>query len=643
MKSNRIHVMTGDPGQSLIELVVVMGLAAILIPVVFAGFITAQEGKPQQQQRAQATTLVQEAEEALRSIRERDWTLVASTGTHHPIVSGGSWALASGSETINGLTRSIAIADVFRNDQGAIVPSGGTRDPSTRSVTVTVSWTTPRSSSATSTGYLTRYLDNLTLVQTTESDFTAGTLTGTAVTNTAGGEVILGAGGYGDWCNPNLTIGSLDLPKSGVANAITAIEGRAFVGTGENASGESFVNIGITNDNPPSASVLGTFSNYKTNDVFGEQNYGYIATNTNSKEVVIVDLTATPYTETGYFNTPFSSADATSVWVSGNRGYVTAGIFLYVFNLSSKTGSRQMVGLPFLLFGTGTSVVVNGNYAYVSISGSPIELQIIDITNPWNIFQSGYADVNGQDGKRVFVNATASRAYLVTNESSTKPEFFVIDTISKSGSRPTVGSYDAAGMNPKNLAVVSGNKAIIVGTSGEEYQVLDITTETNPVRCGGLNHDVGINGIASVLEQDGDAYSYIITGDASAEFKIIEGGPGGRYASNGTFESSIFDPGYSVAFNRFDVSMTVPVATSLQFQIAGADAMNGDCAVVPFTFVGPDETSGTFFASGSAIPLDDDGAGFENPTRCFRYKVYFTTSDANQTPVFSDITVNYSP
>ena len=301
--------MKNRNGQSLVELVVVMGLAAILIPVVFAGFITAQEGKPQQQQRAQATNLMREAEEALRSIRERDWTLVASTGTYHPVVSSGSWALAPGSETINGLTRSVTIADVFRNDQGVIVPVGGTKDPSTRNIVTTVSWTTPRQTSVSSTGYLTRYLDNLTFVQTTDTDFNAGTLAGTAVTNTNGGEVILGAGGYGDWCNPQLTISPLDLPKSGVANAITAIEGRAFVGTGENASGESFVNIGLTNDNPPSASILGTFSNYKTNGVFGEPNYGYIATDTNSKEVIVVDLTVTPYAETGYFNTPFSSAE----------------------------------------------------------------------------------------------------------------------------------------------------------------------------------------------------------------------------------------------------------------------------------------------------------------------------------------------
>lgn len=642
--------MTGGPGQSLVELIIVMGLSAILIPVVFAGFITAQEGKPQQQQRAQATNLVRETEEALRSIRERDWTLVASTGTYHPIVSSGSWALASGNETIDGFTRSIVIADVFRNDQGAIVSSGGTRDPSTREVVITVSWTTPRSSSVSSTGYLTRYLDNLTFVHTTEADFSAGITTGTAVVNTNGGEVILGAGGHGDWCRPeDWILGQLDLPKQGVADAIWAIEGNAFVGTGENASGVSFANVAISNTNPPIPSIDGTFDGYKTNGVFGEPNYGYLATDSNQKEVVIIDLTVkdadNKYREAGFFNVP-GERNGRSVFVTGNVGYVVAGDKLYTFDLSSKSGSRPILDRDGIrLADTGTRVVVVGTYAYVTIRDDRVEVQIVDVSDPRNLRIVGQVDLTGKDANDIFVNAPGTRAYVVTGKQDDRREFFIIDVSIKTGNRPVIGEYEANGMNPKAVTVVPGNKAIIVGKGAEEYQVIDISNESMPIRCGGLNIDdvKGVNGIASVLEQDGDAYSYIMTGDTDSEFKIIEGGPGGRYASNGTFESSTFDAGYSVAFNRFDVTTIVPVSTSLQFQMAGADAMNGDCAPASFTFVGPDETSATFFATGSAIPLDDDGAGFENPARCFRYKGYFSTSDANQTPVFSDITVNYSP
>ncbi|KKU95080.1 hypothetical protein A3C34_00100 [Candidatus Amesbacteria bacterium RIFCSPHIGHO2_02_FULL_48_21] len=629
-------------GVSLVEIILVMGLMAILLPALLTGLVASRAGQPQTQQRAAAVGLLRENVEALRVVRERNWPGFAVNGTYHLVPQSGTWYLAAGAETLGDFTRSLAIADVYRDAEGLIVTTGGNLDPSTKKINHSVSWSTPLPSSLTEESYLTRYLDNLLYTQTTQADFEAGILTGTAVTNTAGGEVILGAGGYGDWCNPELTLPSLDLPKSGIANAVTAFAGRAFAGTGNNASGESFVNISVSDTNPPQPAILGTFSNYKTNDVFGEANYGYIATDTNSKEVIIIDFSANPYTEVGFFNTPFATADATSIFVSGNRGYVTAGYFLYIFDLSSKSGSRPLLGFN-LLLGLGTSVVVKGNYAYVSISNSPIEMQIIDITNPWSIFQTGYADVNGQDGKRIFVNDSSTRGYLVTGASDSKREFFVLDISSKSGARPTLGSYESGGMNPKNLSVVSGNKAIIVGTGAEEYQVLDITDETHPLRCGGLNLDVGVNGIASVLETDGDAYSYIITGDVSSEFKIIEGGPGGRYASSGTFESSIFDPGYQTAFNRVTFTTALPNQTDLNFQIAAADTVGGTCLGADYVYVGPDGTSATFYTAAAALPLSDDGNGFENPARCLRYKGYFSTQDSGSTPVLYDLSVNYSP
>jgi len=636
-------------GQSLVEILLAMGLAAVLLPALLTGLVATREGKVQQNQRLGASALLVETEEAIRSVREKGWDNVVPTGTYHPILSGSSWSLAAGTDSPGGFTRSLIIADVLRDTSGNIVTSGGSPDPSTRQVTTSVSWDTPTTSSVTSAFYLTRYLDNLTHVETLQSEFDTGTKTGTSTSTSSGGEVLLGAGGYGNWCEPNLNLSSLDLPKSGVANAISAIEGRAFAGTGDNASGVSFANVQITNTDPPTASVLGTYDGFKTNGIFGESDYAYLATDNNTKEVEIVNLTTNPYSEAGSFNTTILgfpvNADATAVYVSGNRGYVTAGSWLYVFDLSSKFGSRPPVGFPHLLVGTGTSIVVSGNYAFVSVSGSPIEMQIIDVSNPWSIFQAGYADVNGQDGKHVFINSTATRAYLVTNASASLPEFFIIDTSSKSGSRPTISSYDANGMNPKDLAVVTGNKAIIVGSGAEEYQVLDITTESLPSRCGGLNLDTGVNGIASVLESDGDAFSYIITGDASSELKIIEGGPGGRYSTSGTFESATFpDVGYSTAFNYMSYTATVPANTTLQLQVAGADQVSSSCPSSGYVFVGPDGTSSTFFSvAGEPIPLNDDGSGYENPARCFRYKAYLTTIDTFATPVLYDVTVNYSP
>lgn len=640
MKNFQFPIFNFQKGQSLVELLLVIGLMGIFFPALLTGLLASREGKAQQGQRLLAVTLLKEAEEIARNVREKNWQQFAVNGTFYPVASGSAWALVTGTESVDGFTRSIVISDIYRDANGKATTSG-TLDLSTKKVITTVSWATPISASVSSTNYLTRYINNGTFTQTTQAEFNLGSKSATTVTNSSGGEVILGAGGNSDWCNPSESIAAqLDLPKSGIANAISAYEGHAIVGTGENASGVSLANISISNASPPVPSISSTFDGYKTNNVFLESNYGYIATDDNQKEVVIVDLSTNQ--EVGYFNTPTVS-DATSVFVLGTKGYVTAGLTLYIFDLTSKSGSRPQLG-RYLFLGSATNVYVSGDYAYVTLASSPIELQIINIANPQSIGNSGWANVNGTDGKRVFINQSATRAYLATGADASRPEFFIVDISQKTGARPTVGSYNANGMNPTSLSVVPGNKALLVGSGGEEYQVLDISNETTPVRCGGFQVNSGVRGVVGILETDGDAYSYIITGDASSEFKIIEGGPGGQYATSGTFESNTVDLASSSAFNHFFVTYTKPSQTDITFQVAGANAnpATGNCTGTTFSFVGPDGTSSTFFATGSAIPLSTTGT-YRNPARCFRYKTFLSTSDPSQSPTFYDITVNYSP
>lgn len=628
-------------GESLIELLVVAGIVAVLLPALLTAFVLGRDSRPQTLQRAQATALMNEGFEAVRALRDQNWSLIATDGVFYPRVVNTNWSLVSGTESVNGFSRSITIEPVFRDDTGAITQSGGTVDPSAKYVTVQVGWTTPKVSQVTETAIFTRYRDNLAYTQTTQTEFNTGTLTGVATTNTSGGEVILGSGGGGDWCGPTLVINPVDLPKNGVANGLTAIEGKLFAGTGDNASGVSYATVTVTNENPPTGSVSQTFDGYKTNDIFGEANYVYIATDTNSKEVVILNLQSSPVSEVGFFDAS-GPTDANAVYTSGSVGYMTQGSNFRTFDLSSKSGSRSQLG-SVTLAGTGTEIVVLGTYAYVSISGSSTKLQIVDVSNPASPSVVGFANPSGSNGQDVFVNDTGTRAYLVTSANASGAEFYIVDTSTKSGSRSILGTYDTSGMSPVSVTVVTGNKAIVVGSGGQEYQVVSIANEASPTSCGGLNIDTGVQGVASVLETDGDAYSYIITGDSSAELKIIEGGPGGRYATSGTYTSAAFDAGWTTAFNRINFGATVPNQTSIQVQVAVADAVSGSCTNANYQYVGPDGTSSTFFTQSGALALSDDSSGYENPGRCFKYKVYFSTSDSTATPVFQDVTVNYSP
>jgi hypothetical protein len=77
--------------------------------------------------------------------------------------------------------------------------------------------------------------------------------------------------------------------------------------------------------------------------------------------------------------------------------------------------------------------------------------------------------------------------------------------------------------------------------------------------------------------------------------------------------------------------------------VAVADQVSGSCTNANYVYVGPDGTSSSFYTTEGAVALNDDGVGFENPGRCFRYKLFLHTGDSSSTPVVNSMTVNYSP
>lgn len=650
--------MKFEKGQTIIELILAIAVASVVLPALFLGLMSARSGRVQQKQRLEATSLLKETKEAIRSVREKGWVNFAVNGTFHPAVSGSAWSLASGSAVVDGFTRQLVISDVYRDNNGAITLSGGTLDPSTKKVVTSVSWSTPYSSSLVATEYVTRYLDNLAYTDSTQAEFNAGTISNTSVTNSAGGEVILGAGGGGgDWCQPSKSITTVDLPKSGVANAITAIEGKVFSGTGENSSGVSYATVNVSLTDPPIASLAATFDGYKTNSVFGENTYAYLGTDNNSKEGVIISLTQysnpptnSKYLEVGSLNAP-GNTQGDSLFVLNNKAYVIASNKLYIFDVTTRAGAHSALNASGLtLSGTGKKVVVIGTTAYVATTATTNQLQIIDVNNSANPTITGQVTLDAGQGRDVFVNPSNKRAYVVTAASATKKEFFIVDVDPASANYKTVrGSYEAGGTDPKGVTVVTGNRAILVGTGGtNQYQVINISNEANPTSCAGLAYGTGVNGVASVLQSNGYAYSYIITGDSSSELKIILGGAGGQYSAAGTFISRPFDVNSvgltQTAFNRFDATFSQPPQTSIGFQVAVANAVSNSCTGASYTFLGPNKTSlvTDLFTNDGGIPLLTSGS-YVNPGRCFKYKVYFTSSDPTQTPELYDFTVNYSP
>lgn len=641
-----------NKGQMLVEILLVIAITAIMLPALLTGLISSKQGKAQQGQRVQAIALMREGVEILRNLKEQSWSYIATAGTYYPEITDNNWSLASGSENIGTHTREIEITDVYRDSAGNIVTSGGAYDPSTKRAVITVSWGTPLSSNVSSTLYFTRYANNESSEQTTETDFDEGDNEGTIVTNVGGGEVTLEAGGGGgDWCNPSLSVTEVDLSRQGVPTAISAYQGTIVTGTGGNASGPTFVRTSVSGNEPPTTNFVGEFDNSKANAVFTENNRGYIATDTNSEEFQILDLTQftdspanTKFLKTGYFDAP-GNGDGLSVYVVGGVGYAVSDNTFYTFDLTSHTGSRPALNSGLTLSGNGVKIVVVGSYAYVATNSTTTQLQVIDVSNPTSpAIVASFSAGNSRAGTDVSVNSSGTRAYLATENSSTAREFFIINTEIKSGSLPAVGTgFDTSGMSPRGISVGTGNKIIVVGTGGTyQYQVVDISNELNPSLCGTLQIPAGANAVSSLLQDDGYAYSYVVTGDANAELKIVLGGAGGQFAYEGTFTSGPIDPGSTVNFNYFSPIFITPPQTSLTFQVAIANAVNDNCDEANYFFVGPDGTENTFYTGEGAIPTATFGS-YQNPGRCLKYQANFTTSDTSVSPTLEGVLINFSP
>ncbi|OGH11263.1 MAG: hypothetical protein A2857_06585 [Candidatus Levybacteria bacterium RIFCSPHIGHO2_01_FULL_36_15] len=128
-------------GQSLIEIIIAVSILIIvatsLIFTVSGSFSTTRLGKEQ----TQATFLADEGMNAVNSIRNQNFNSLIN-GDHGLSNSGGIWSFSGtfDKDASGKYTRIATISDVLRDGNGDIAASGGTIDPSTKKITLRVSW-----------------------------------------------------------------------------------------------------------------------------------------------------------------------------------------------------------------------------------------------------------------------------------------------------------------------------------------------------------------------------------------------------------------------------------------------------------------------------------------------------------------------
>lgn len=680
-----MYKIFAQSGHTLIELIVALGILALALPALLTGLALSAQNNQRHDLRQQAQQLLLESQEAIRAIRSTGWASVSTPGVYHPEFVSGEWSLVPGSSERNGYTTSVTISEVRRSLTGEIVQTGGWVDPSTLQVQYDVVGVADNAVSLSTQGLLTRYLNNETYTETTEADFSGsgdntGNTVGTHIIGDGGGEVLLDSTSNADWCQPqDFVIDEVSLPK--LSNVIYARQGGAYLGSGDGVNNSpAFINVSVDTPAPPaspSATVVGAFNgSFVTNAIYSDGAYVYLATSS-SPQIRILSLQTNPYTEIGTVTIP-GGAPANGVYLSSNNNvlFATSGQYLYSFNVTNKSGPHTTVKDSIRMRAglwsqpTARQVHVVGNRAYVGTGDSLLGLQTFSFNSDGSNlrFVAAALLTFSQQSQGLYVDPDGHYAYIAFNNASgiSFSRGMVVVDLTKTSwllltYYPNSYTYDTGGMDPRGITVPTNNRAVVVGLGSgtskgsEQYQVVDTSGlgTVNPplVYCGGYVVPDGIFGVSSILDQYNAAYSYIITGGSNNQFRIIRGGDGGGgFLSSGTFESKIFDPLFASAFNSFSASV-VPNNQTIKMQVAVAAPGANGCTDALYTYAGPNGVQGAspsayFIPTGGTI----EGAmpfgvydTYVNPQRCFRYKVFFETSDIEASPMLTEFELNYSP
>ena len=176
-------------------------------------------------------------------------------------------------------------------------------------------------------------------------------------------------------------------------------------------------------------------------------------------------------------------------------------------------------------------------------------------------------------------------------------------------------------------------------TSGVQYAVI-VRAVSNP-SLGTYAYVCSCSGSSAGVDSSPYAGGARVTSGTSGSTWAADATTGGRdlgfavymqtgFSASGNFISSVKDAnpatGQAPLWQTFGFSGTTPGGTTLRFQVGGSNSPYG-----PFSFVGPDATTNTFFTNGASL-------GQFSGYRYLQYKAIFTSNGA-ATPTLNDVTI----
>jgi type II secretory pathway pseudopilin PulG len=592
-------------GQSLIEILIAIALAAVILPGLFAGFAATREGKAQEGERLTAIGIHKEMEEAVRSVRENSWSDLP-TGTFYPTISGNTWALSAGSETVGNFTRQLTITQMA--------------DLGIKKVDYLTSWTQPSNGSITTTEYLTRHLGNTTKKHTTTSDFSTGTFTNTQALAVGDGAVALTPTVSGGTLIDDYTIAgnyTYDSAKIEVTGGVAQLKN-----IGGPVSGQTTNSAFTTN------ATGWTFALYGLNIV---QAGSYQATGGNPGGYIRINLPKSNNKQSGgYYYQGFTTTAANPTSTLSFNWTVTAyqatptsfHLYAWIDNTATGTPVTQV-------WDSGNITATSGWSGTVNVNTSSF------ITTPGTYYLKVGAFVNTASGNRGpytlgFDNVLLNWSGTTNSYDATSPT--IVPTTSFQPAGVTAWTSFNATEVPNGGSVgyqlSSDDGATWKYWNGSAWATATLATNYNSKSV--VNTNIGSFTVASGKIR----VKAFLIGNGSQQVKldqIVIGYNGTSGNNSGTYTSPTVDAGALVAFNRIDWTEVNTANTTTSLKIA----VNSDNST--WNYVGPDGTAGTSFTGGSYEIPQSLISG-----RYLRYQISFNSTNTDQ-PYVTDVTVNYSP
>lgn len=516
--------LKGEQGSLLIEAMLSIAVFFIIATATIGVFLHVTESSKQSVEYVAATGLLQEGIEAVRSIRNREYSELVN-GSHGLQTASGYYEFSGTSETIGSFTRTITVEDVYRNSGlTGDIDTSGTLDSSTKKITVNVYWNTLASKTQNINAVFYVYnFSTSSWTQTATSDFSIGSQNSAAITATSNGEVQLRSAQV-DW-NGLVVQHDVDMAGNGNRNAFVLDETQDLLYVlSDTGSGDELEVYDVSDVSESMPTSVDSYPvGYDGADMVLNNGYLYIATNDDSNEVVVLDAYDLSYVQsldlTGGANAVAIAATGTTLVVARDKSGSSSEVSFW--DITDPEGTINELGV-----GSGetgrdmTALAMDSNYVYVTSTKESEELFVYRLSDYTKVYVMNMSD----DNKPRSLALVGNNLYVGRDNGGGKDDFYLLDVSSPETSITEISSEDT-GTDVYGIHIDDNEDYAFLATTddAEELVVIDLSTFT-VAQTGNTNNSSNAN---DVVQYGG--YVYLATDSDSADlvvFRTDEGGWG---------------------------------------------------------------------------------------------------------------------